>query len=194
MTVFHTTPLQRLSQAELRLPFALMRPGNLSFSWKSYAEQVGFHRPSDHCVNPCIIKRLPQSLLLCSMSCYKHWYACPETTALQLTTASILSFCYFYLTTLILFMNTIHLKRLPQSLLLCSMSCYKHWYACPETTALQLTTASILSFCYFYLTTLILFMNTIHLTTNRYIKISKYCRMALPPGTKSPKALHKYNF
>ena len=100
MTVFHTTPLQRLSQAELRLPFALMRPGNLSFSWKSYAEQVGFHRPSDHCVNPCIIKRLPQSLLLCSMSCYKHWYACPETTALQLTTASISSFCYFYLTTL----------------------------------------------------------------------------------------------
>ena len=54
MTVFHTTPLQRLSQAELRLPFALMRPGNLSFSWKSYAEQVGFHRPSEHCVNHCI--------------------------------------------------------------------------------------------------------------------------------------------
>ena len=54
MTVFDTIPLQRLSQAELRLPFALMRPGNLSFSWKSYAEQVGFHRPSEHCVNPCI--------------------------------------------------------------------------------------------------------------------------------------------
>jgi len=54
MAVFDTTPIQRLSQAELRLTFALMRPGNLSFSCESYAEQPGFHRPSEQCVNPCI--------------------------------------------------------------------------------------------------------------------------------------------
>ena len=134
--------LQRLSQAELRLTFALMRPGNLSFSWESYAEQSGFHRPSEHCVNPCINVFLVSTSFLSSMSCYKHWYACPETRALQLTTAWTLSFCYFYVTT-----NTDPIHE---------HYTFEKW--------------------------------------SKHKKIWKYCRMALPPCTKSPKTLHKYNF
>ena len=139
MTVFHTTPLQRLSQAELRLPFALMRPGNLSFSWKSYAEQVGFHRPSEHCVNPCI-------------NVFHRAYSYAQ--CLVINTGTPVQKLQFY----------------------------------------KLTTASILSFCYFYLTTLILFMNTIHLTTNRYIKKMKILQNGVTSQHKSPKALHEYNF
>ena len=109
MTVFHTTPLQRLSQAELRLPFALMRPGNLSFSWKSYAEQVGFHRPSEHCVNPCInVSHRANSYAQCLVI-----NTGTPVQKLQLYNWQLHQYQVFVISTwqhlLILFMNTIHL-------------------------------------------------------------------------------------
>ena len=139
MTVFDTIPLQRLSQAELRLPFALMRPGNLSFSWKSYAEQVGFHRPSDHCVNPCI---------------------------------NVFHRAFSYAQCLVVNTGT------PvQKLQLCNWQLHQYY-------VLVISTWQHWSYSW----TLYIWQR---IDTQ---KIWKYCRMALPPSTKSPKALHKYNY
>jgi len=88
MTVFDTTPIQGLSQAEscLIVPYGTRELNKFFMKILCCGSSLDFTGRADRSLCKSLYQRLPQSLFLCSMSCYKHWYACPETIALQLTT------------------------------------------------------------------------------------------------------------